>query len=160
MNANVEIIPFTAELREHFYRINAIWLSQHFHLEPIDLEVLRNPEREILAPGGVVLFARVGSEIVGTCALKREQNQHFELTKMGVDAAFQGLGIGQRLIAAAINEFKRLGGKELFLESNRKLETALRLYERAGFVHQSTLKADSHYSRSDVYMIWRDPTAS
>lgn len=159
MHSNVEIIPFANELREHFFRINAVWLSKHFHLEPIDLEVLRHPEREIIDAAGVVLFARMGEEIVGTCALKREPNQHFELTKMGVDEAYQGLGIGKLLIDAAIAEFKRLGGKELFLESNRKLATALRLYERSGFEHQAGPKPDSHYSRSDVYMIWREQTS-
>lgn len=158
MQSKIEIIPFAPELREHFFRINSLWLTKHFHLEPIDLEVLRNPEREIIDAGGVVLFARLGGEIVGTCALKREPDAHFELTKMGVDEAYQGLGIGRLLIDAAIAEFKRLGGKELFLESNRKLATALRLYERAGFEHQTSRKPDSHYARSDVYMIWRERT--
>ena len=29
-----------------------------------------------------------------------------------------------------------------------------------GFEHQKTLKPDSHYQRSDVYMIWKAPKAA
>jgi hypothetical protein len=42
----------------------------------------------------------------------------------------------------------------LFLESNSRLMPALTLYESAGFVHQPAPRANSHYTRSDVYMIY------
>jgi ribosomal protein S18 acetylase RimI-like enzyme len=154
-SSKVRIEPFRPELREHFYRLNAEWLRKHFYLEEIDHRVLSNPETEILEPGGAIVFACLDEEVVGTCALKRESPGVFELTKMAVAEAHQGLGIGRRLLDAAIAEFRRRKGKTLFLESNRKLAPALRLYESAGFEHQPTRKADSHYQRSDVYMIWR-----
>ena len=159
MKNQIDIVPFSSALREHFYRINAAWLIQYFHLEAIDLKVLKNPEQEIIEPGGAIFFAKIGPQVIGTCALKLEREGYFELTKMGVDEGFQGFGVGQKLIDAAIAEFKRRAGKELFLESSRKLAPALRLYERAGFEHQPHTKSGSLYSRADVYMIWRDPTA-
>jgi ribosomal protein S18 acetylase RimI-like enzyme len=155
--AALRVVPFSPALREHFYRLNADWLRQYFYLEAIDHRVLSEPEAEIITPGGEVLFALLGDEVVGTCALKRDTPGVFELTKMAVDPAHRGLGIGRALLDAAIATFKARGGKRLFLESNRKLEPALRLYESVGFEHQAALKPDSHYQRSDVYMIWRDP---
>jgi DNA-binding MarR family transcriptional regulator/ribosomal protein S18 acetylase RimI-like enzyme len=155
--AAVRIVPFAPGLREHFYRLNAAWLQKYFYLEEVDHRVLSNPEREILAPGGAILFALIDDVVVGTCALKQESPATFELTKMAVDERHQRLGLGRRLLEAAIAEFKRRKGKTLFLESSTRLTPALRLYESMGFAHQPTRKPDSRYSRSDVYMIWREP---
>jgi ribosomal protein S18 acetylase RimI-like enzyme/predicted transcriptional regulator len=153
----LRVVGFRPELREHFYRLNAAWLRRYFYLEEIDHRVLSNPEDEILATGGELLFAQLGDDVVGTCALLQERPGEFELTKMAVDERYQSLGIGRRLIEAAIAAFEARGGGQLFLETNSKLAPAIRLYESAGFERQPTRKADSHYQRSDVYMIWRRP---
>ena len=146
------IIPFEPRYREDFKRLNEAWLRKYFRVEPIDAEVLSDPERHILAPGGRVFFARVGGEVAGTCALMPDGDR-FELTKMAVDERFQGLGLGRKLLEAAVAEFKRLGGRELFLESNRALVPAIRLYETSGFRHRPR-PAASHYERADVYMVY------
>lgn len=149
----VEIIPFEPRYREDFKRLNVAWLEKFFRVESIDEEVLSNPEARILAPGGRILFARVDGGIAGTCALMPEGDR-FELTKMAVDERFQGLGLGRKLIEAVIAEFKRLGGRELFLESNSALKPAITLYETSGFQHTPRPGA-SHYERADVYMVYR-----
>jgi DNA-binding MarR family transcriptional regulator/ribosomal protein S18 acetylase RimI-like enzyme len=155
----LRIVPFRPELRAHFYRINAAWLKKFFLIEPVDRRVLRNPEREIIEHGGAIWFAKSGDRVVGTCALKHHGEGVYEVTKMGVDEGCQGLGVGRALLDAAIAEFRRRRGRELFLESNRKLTPALRLYESAGFEHQPHARPGSVYQRSDVYMIWRDTKA-
>uniref|UniRef100_UPI0021481077 bifunctional helix-turn-helix transcriptional regulator/GNAT family N-acetyltransferase n=1 Tax=Tahibacter caeni TaxID=1453545 RepID=UPI0021481077 len=156
----VRVVGFDPALRDHFYRLNADWLRRYFYLEEIDHRVLSDPEGELLAGGGEVLFALLGDEVVGTCALKVESPGVFELTKMAVEERHQGLGIGRRLLERAIEVFRERGGRTLFLESNARLKPALALYESLGFVHQPQLKPDSHYSRSDVYMIWQAPRAA
>ncbi|AVP98529.1 GNAT family N-acetyltransferase [Ahniella affigens] len=150
----VEIIPFSEADRQHFYRLNAEWLERYFYLEEIDHRVLNNPESEILDSGGTILYARLGSDIIGTCALKKDAPGTYELTKMAVTERYQGLGAGRKLIDAAIETFRQLGGQTLFLETHSKLESAIQLYLRSGFVIQPTGKPDSHYQRSNVYMIW------
>jgi DNA-binding MarR family transcriptional regulator/predicted GNAT family acetyltransferase len=158
--SQVEIVPFESSLREHFYRLNAAWLQKHFVIEPIDEAVLRDPERAVLKPGGAIFFARLGGEVIGTCALLHESPGVYELSKMGVDESFRGLGAGRRLLDAAIAEFERRGGHTLFLESNSRLTTALHMYERAGFVLQPEIRAGSHYARADVYMIYSPAAAA
>jgi ribosomal protein S18 acetylase RimI-like enzyme/DNA-binding PadR family transcriptional regulator len=155
----VRIVPLSSELRTHFYRLNAIWLQRYFVLEPYDIEVMSNPEA-IIEHGGAVLFALLGDTVVGTCALKQHAPGEYELTKMGVDPSVQGVGIGRKLIEAAITEFQRLGGTELFLETNTRLESAIHLYERTGFEHQPTIREGSPYDRANVYMIWRSRAAA
>ena len=156
----LEIVSYAPALRDHFYRLNAQWLERYFRIEDIDRTVLSDPERYILQPGGAIFFARLGEEIIGTCALLQEAPGVFELTKMGVDETFRGLGAGRRLLDAAIAEFHRREGTQLFLESNSQLKPALRMYERAGFRLQATIRPGSHYERADVYMIYEPPGRS
>jgi ribosomal protein S18 acetylase RimI-like enzyme len=153
----LRIVPFSPALRDHFYRLNEAWLRKYFYVEEIDHRVLSNPESEILGRGGTILFAALGEDIVGTCALMPESEGVYELTKMAVDEQRQGLGIGRALLEATIAEFQRREGRTLFLETNSKLRPAVRLYESMGFEHQIAIKPDSHYARANVYMVWRDP---
>lgn len=53
-----------------------------------------------------------------------------KLTKMAVAPGQRRRGIGEQLMAAAIAEFEARNGRALFLETNAKLEPALRLYAR------------------------------
>jgi len=153
--APLEIVPYQPALKEHFYRLNALWLERHFHIEDIDRQMLGDPERHVLAPGGAIFFARLAGEVIGTCALLQEGPGVYELSKMGVDETFRGMGAGRALLSAAIAEFHRRGGKQLFLESSSILKTALRMYEQAGFVLQPAVREGSHYERADVYMIYQ-----
>jgi DNA-binding MarR family transcriptional regulator/ribosomal protein S18 acetylase RimI-like enzyme len=154
----VDIVPYSPSLREHFYRLNAQWLERYFRIEDIDRAVLTDPERYVLQPGGAIFFARLGEEIMGTCALLHESPGVYELTKMGVDESLRGLGAGRRLLDAAIAEFRRRKGEVLFLESNSRLKPALGMYEKAGFVMQPSTRPGSHYERADVYMVYQPRT--
>ena len=155
--ASLQIVPFEPALREHFYRVNAQWLEQHFHIEDLDRLVLTEPETQVLQSGGAIFFAQLGENIIGTCALRHESPGVYELTKMGVDQSFRGHGAGRRLLDAALAEFHRRDGQRLFLESSSRLTNALRMYEKAGFVMQPAARARLHYQRADVYMIYQSP---
>ena len=156
---NLRIVPFDPALRSHFGRLNREWLERYFVVEPIDADVLDHPEQRILDGGGRILFALIGDEVVGTCALLQESAGVYELTKMAVTSGYQGGGIGRQLLDAAIAEFQRIDGTTLFLETHSSLKAAISLYERAGFEHRGR-KPDSHYQRSDTYMVWRAPDAA
>ena len=156
--ARPEVKAFRREWREHFYRINAEWLERYWSLEEIDRHVLSQPEKYVLDPGGAIFFALIDGEVIGTCALLQESPGVFELTKMGVETGWRGVGAGRALIEAAIAEFRKRRGKTLFLESNAKLKAALTLYESAGFVHHPAPRPGSHYQRSDVYMVYEAKT--
>jgi ribosomal protein S18 acetylase RimI-like enzyme/DNA-binding MarR family transcriptional regulator len=149
----VQILPFAPRYAADFKRLNLEWLRRYFRVEPIDEQVLSNPLR-IVRAGGAIFFARADNRIVGTCALIHEGAGRFELSKMAVTAGIQGLGIGRKLLAAAIEAFHARGGRELFLETNSVLKPAIGLYESVGFVHARS-PAASIYDRADVYMEYR-----
>ncbi len=162
--SDVLIVDFDPRWRDDFARLNVEWLQRWFVVEPIDREVLGDPETHILADGGRVLFAistDPGQQrAVGTVALRREGDGVYELTKMAVAPDARGLGIGRRLMQASLQAFHAMGGGELFLESSSRLGPALQLYESAGFVHRPAPRAGSHYARADVYMVWAPAPAA
>ncbi|MCU0606807.1 MAG: GNAT family N-acetyltransferase [Candidatus Edwardsbacteria bacterium] len=132
--AAVEIIDFRPSLKRHFKALNLEWLRAFFSVERADLAVLDHPEREIIARGGVVLFARSGGRIVGTCAIVPRGGKAFELIKMAVAPDHRGLGIGKLLCLAALTRAGELGAAELVARTSPKLEAANRLYRSLGFV--------------------------
>ena len=73
---------------------------------------------------------------------------------MAVEPELRGAGIGRKLIEGALDAFKEMGDRELFLETNTRLAPAMKLYESVGFRHQPTLRPDSHVQRANVYMVW------
>lgn len=150
----IEVSDFEPRYAADFKRLNVEWLEQYFQVEQVDLDVLDAPVKKILRPGGAIFLARRGSDVVGTCALKNEGDGVYELTKMGVTGSRRGSGIGAALMQAAISRFLELKGRTLYLETNRILEPAIRLYLRFGFVDQGHRKPGSIYQRSNVYMIW------
>ncbi|MCG8434457.1 MAG: bifunctional helix-turn-helix transcriptional regulator/GNAT family N-acetyltransferase, partial [Gammaproteobacteria bacterium] len=152
----VEIIDYLPQYAEDFRRLNIEWLEKYFYVEPIDEEILSQPQEKILALGGAIFFARAGDSIVGTCALLNKGEGIFELTKMGVNEAYQGLGLGRRLAEAVIERYRQSKGVTLYLESNSKLKPAVRLYESLGFQHQPYPDGGSPYRRSNVYMVYRE----
>lgn len=154
MSADAEILDYSERYADAFAALNIEWLEKYFRVEPIDHEILSDPESNVLAPGGVILFARKGEDIVGTVALKCQADGVFELTKMAVTERCQGAGIGRQLLVAAIRRFEAMGGEHLYLESHSSLGVALALYEASGFVH-STPPAESDYERADVYMVYQ-----
>ena len=152
-NAPIEIIPFESRYASDFKRLNLEWLEKYFVVEPVDVEVLSQPQL-IIEQGGALLLARRGIEIVGTCAVLHEDHGHFEISKTAVTAESQGQGIGRKLLHAAIDAFNSFGGKLLYLETNTALASAIALYESSGFVH-APRPTPSPYLRANVYMEYR-----
>ncbi|MDP1699338.1 MAG: GNAT family N-acetyltransferase [Aestuariivirga sp.] len=151
--APVEIIPFESRYSGDFKQLNLEWLEKYFEVEAADKEVLSQPHL-IIEQGGALLLAKCGEQIIGTCAVIHEGDGHFEISKTSVTAAFQGQGIGRKLLLAALGAFKSLGGKELHLETNSALTSAIALYESSGFVHAKR-PMPSPYARANVYMVYR-----
>ena len=151
MTPDLSIVPFSPRLAAWFASLNQAWIEQYFRMEPADLEVLSDPEGAIIEKGGQIFFALDGEAAVGTVAAVRKGDTAFELAKMAVAPSHQGRGLGDRLGRAVIDYARNAGAQLLFLETSSRLPTAIRLYERLGFVH-ATPPRPSPYARSDVYM--------
>jgi GNAT superfamily N-acetyltransferase len=147
------IRDFIAGDENAFQRLNEEWILRYFALESKDEEVLGDPRRTILDGGGRIFLAVREGKTVGCCALLAMGAGEYEVAKMAVTESCQRSGVGRRLLETAIAEARASGATRLYLETNRKLAPAIRLYESLGFRHLAPARIlRSAYARADVYM--------
>jgi len=146
---DVKIVSYKPEHQPAFESLNRAWIEKYFWIEPIDVEVLQNPEQNILEAGGEIFLAVLESQAVGVVALKRVSETIFEFTKMAVDETHQGKKIGEQLATAAIAKAREKNATKIILYSNTKLVAAINLYRKLGFVE---VDLDGPYKRSDIKM--------
>lgn len=147
----MEIVSFDPAYSKEFKNLNIAWLEKFFWVEPHDEEVLGNPQKYILDPGGMIFFVRDNEKIVGTVALMKMEEGVFELTKMAVSPEYQGKKIGQKLMEHTLDFAKKQGWNHLIIYSNRKLENAIYIYQKYGF-REIPIGENNPYTRGDIKM--------
>lgn len=148
----MEIITWLPKYSEEFKNMNLQWLEEFFWVEPHDEEVLGNPKKYIIDPGGSILFVRENEEILACVALMKISEGIFELTKMAVKPEFRGQNIGQKLMEETIRFAKKKEWEQLIIYSNRKLENAIHLYRKFGFI-EIPMGKNNPYERGDIKML-------
>ena len=151
MPTSLAILDYQPAHQSAFRALNHEWISHYFALEPIDNEMLDDPQGYIINPGGHIFMASYDGELVGTCALINEHGGVYELAKMAVSPRAQGLGIGWALGMAVLDKARALGASRVELLSNSRLTPALRLYQKLGFRHVPV--PPTLYQRTDVKMV-------
>jgi GNAT superfamily N-acetyltransferase len=146
----VTVIPYEPRHRDAFRDLNEAWIKRYFKLEEPDRRALNDPEGYILQKGGYIFMAEYAGEAVGACALINEGNSIFELAKMAVADHVQGRGIGYALGMACIEKARDVGYEKVELLSNTKLERAIRLYRRLGFMEVPL--PHTEYERANIKM--------
>ncbi len=139
---------------ESFRNLNEQWIERHFKLEPKDRQSLGDPEGQILAKGGHILVAERAGQLVGCCALMATpEKDRLEVAKMTIAESERGRGVGRQLLERVIRFAKESSIRTLYLETNTKLEGAVRLYEAVGFRHLPPEQVKpSPYARANVFM--------
>lgn len=152
--------PYAPVDRDAFIALNLDWIQDYFSVEPSDEDQLNRLEVSILGRGGRILVAEEGGAVVGVGAIvpphhdPKDGRRWFEVIKMATDRSRRGQGIGRGVLRGLIDEAKALDGDALWLETNGRLEPALRLYLSEGF--QSLQREDwwpTPYTRCDRQMI-------
>ena len=146
----MQIVNYEPRLQSYFEKLNRRWLEEYFTVEPIDQQVLENPQEYIIDRGGTILFAVSENLILGTVALKPAEPGILEMTKMAVDVSYIGRGVGKRLCEAAIQTAIKQCASRVILYSNTKLTPAIQLYRKMGFI-----EVPLHtrlYQRADIMM--------
>lgn len=148
---NLETKRYEQRFAADFARLNYVWIERYFSVERHDREILDDPERFVIEPGGEIFFVLVDDKTVGTVAMIPAGGGVFELTKMAVDDDHQGRGLANHLMTACIDFARAKNATKIFLESHRKLTAALSLYTKFGFVETPT-DPNSEYARADIRM--------
>jgi GNAT superfamily N-acetyltransferase len=147
------IIDYRPEHARAFHDLNIAWISQLFHVEAKDREVLEDPDGKIIARGGAIFMAMDAGRAVGCVALIPLDDGGFEVAKMTVAEDQRGSGLGRRLLERCIDEGRARGAPRLYLETNSSLAPAITLYRDMGFSDlEPGRRPPTDYARCDVWM--------
>jgi L-amino acid N-acyltransferase YncA len=111
------------------------------HVEAPLLEDSRKWMQSVLDAGYPFVVASAGATIVGWCDVgprDREGFRHTAELGMGLRADARGHGLGPRMLERAIELSRKCGIEKLELRCYASNVTALRLYEKSGFVVEGT----------------------
>lgn len=148
---NLTFIPFQPKYAKTFKKLNLEWIKKIFEVEEKDIELLDKCEENIINKGGYIFFAKIDDTIVGCVAYIKIKEDVYELGKMAVNEDYQGKRIGQELLTYAINFAKTENWKQVILYSSVKLQNALHIYKKIGFV-EIPIEPDVVYKRSSIKM--------
>jgi [ribosomal protein S18]-alanine N-acetyltransferase len=112
---------------------------------------------ELEAKHNHYVAARADDKLVGyggISRLGRKKPYEYEIHTIGVDAAYQGQGIGRQVLTALL---EHADGGTIFLEVRTDNEAAIALYESVGFVRVGMRKRYYRASGADAYTMRRDP---
>ena len=107
--------------------------------------------RELGSEHNHYVAARVDGVLVGYAGitrLGRKPPYEFEIHTIGVDSAFQGRGIGRRMLDLLLDI---AAGDTVFLEVRTDNVAAIALYESVGFVRVGIRKRYYRVSGADAY---------
>lgn len=103
----------------------ALYPPESSHLLSVD---------ELERPGVTVFVARTAGNAVGMVALVADKGGVAELKRMFVLPAARGTGTGAALLAALESHAREHGIAMIRLETGPRQPSAIRLYERSGYV--------------------------
>ena len=72
-------------------------------------------------------------KVIGIVAIQPKSSETMELNRLVVDENSRNLGLGRKLVQAVIDESKKLGYTQVYLETTTIQQGARKLYERMGF---------------------------
>lgn len=131
MNAPVTIAvesPLTGEIRALIVELNSILhaLTPPEHCYHLTVE-------QMAEPATTVFIARKNGVAIACGALKRHGGRIGEVKRMYTRDAWQGHGVGSRIVAEIEKLAQAEGLTRLVLETGHQHAGAYKLYERAGF---------------------------
>jgi putative acetyltransferase len=113
------ITGLNAELSQRYPEEGAT----HFRLDP----------DEVVEGRGAFLVAYVGEKPIGCGAVRQLDAERAEIKRMFVIPEARGQGISRIILEALEMESRRLGVRQLVLETGERQAEAMALYSRAGF---------------------------
>ncbi len=135
--------PSEMQACEPLFHEYMAWLVDRLHAEHnILLEVdevesvhaaFRAEWPKLLGPRGRVVVARSSGATIGVGTLKPVSEVEVELKRLFVQPTLRGVGVGRRILEHLIAEARRVGYREMRLETFGFMRSALDLYRSVGF---------------------------
>jgi ribosomal protein S18 acetylase RimI-like enzyme len=98
---------------------------------------------ELRPPAGLLLLASLRGEPVG-CGGLMVHDGYAHLRRMWVAEAVRGLGVGRRLLGELEARAAEHGARQVRLETNKGLGTAIALYRSAGYIEVAPFNDEAY----------------
>lgn len=82
---------------------------------------------------GCLLLAEQEQQFIGMVALRKKTKTICEMKRLFVLPSVTGLGVGKKLTIDIIEQAKKMGFKQMVLDTLQRLEPAMHLYQQLGF---------------------------
>ena len=148
----IVILDYRIALKKHFKELNYEWLKEYFKVEKHDEEILSDPYGIIVKSGGCVIFAKLGRQVVGTCALIRHRDGNHELSKLAVTREARGRFVGTKLVTAVIERARESEVETLYLETSPEDQRVISFFESLGFKKMENNPLPARYKRPRITM--------
>lgn len=113
--------------------------------------------REMVNHPDAYYFVALDRErICGTCGIRNVAGEG-ELTNVVIREEYRGSGLGQRLIAEALNKAKEAGMQAFTLEVRKSNAAAIHVYEKLGFVSEGIRPGFYEKPAEDAVIMWKRP---
>jgi putative acetyltransferase len=106
--------------------------------------------------GSIYWIAEDDGKIIGGCGIYPTQNLPegcAEVVKLYLNASYRKLGIGRQLLEMSIVSAKKMGYKQLYLESLPELGKAISLYQKEGFRFLDHKMGDDGHFGCTIWMM-------
>jgi putative acetyltransferase len=112
-------------------------LNENLCFQSFD-EELENPLKKYGEPKGCLLLAYLHNEPVGCIALQPLPEEGVcEMKRLYVRDQIRRQGVGDELVKGVLNEAAKKGYRKMVLDTLERLQPALKLYTKYGFVNTS-----------------------
>lgn len=105
-------------------------------VEAMPLEKIRDFQMKLVQNNYPAYYAIMGDKVVGWCDISVSDNprmKHRGHMGMGLVQAYRGIGLGEKLLSAALEHAKKIGLEQVELSVYADNSRALGLYRKLGF---------------------------
>lgn len=128
---NREIKELFLEYTEMLVKNDANF-AKYLELQNYDSELEHLGDKYGL-PNGRLYIVKVDDEVAGCIGLRKIDNENCEMKRLYVRLKFRGYKIANKLVEMIIDDAKRIGYKNMFLDTFLFLKGAIYLYKKFGF---------------------------
>ncbi len=138
---NIKIRKFQPKDQAQVYKLIITVLQNEFSLakETYSDFDLNNIAKSYGGKRDLFLVAAIGNTVIGTIAIKEDDNNTALLRRVFVSREFRGIGLGKRLIIKAIEFCEKKGYRVVNFCSTDKMATANILCRKNGFQRRACM---------------------
>ena len=103
---------------------------------PMKLLLMADPEINAVNKyinESLIFIAQNYEEVIGVIAIKKINEEIYEIMNLAVDNAYRSKGVGKKLINKAVETVKALGGRKIIIGTGNSSIIPLMIYQKAGF---------------------------